>query len=79
MYTVYVLKSINQSFMYVGLTDNLDRRLSEHNCFRSRSTKPYAPFRLIYSELFETRSAARISEKYLKSTDGKYYLNVSSI
>jgi putative endonuclease len=65
---------VNHIFTYVGLTDNLDRRLYQHNHILGRSTKPYAPFKLIYSESFDDRASARKREKYLKSTAGKIHL-----
>ena len=74
MYVVYVIKSVNRNFTYVGLTENLERRVFQHNNGRGRSTKPYAPFTLIYTEICDTRSNARLREKYLKSTAGKNYL-----
>jgi putative endonuclease len=74
MYIVYVLKSVNLNFTYVGMTDNLERRLYQHNHKLGRSTRPYAPFNLIYTESFDDRASARKREKYLKSTAGKIYL-----
>jgi putative endonuclease len=73
-YTVYAIKSLNRNYIYVGMTNNLERRLKEHNNCENRSTKAYAPFTLIYSEKFETRTLARIKEKYLKSGVGKTFL-----
>jgi putative endonuclease len=45
--------------------------LDEHHNGYNKSTKPYRPFKLILTEKFETRSAARTREKYLKSGSGK--------
>ncbi|MFH1120249.1 MAG: GIY-YIG nuclease family protein [Bacteroidota bacterium] len=73
----YVIKSVNHSFIYVGLTDNLERRLYQHNHKLGRSTKPYAPYNLIYTESFDDRPSARKREKYLKSTAGKIHLRKS--
>ena len=74
MYVVYVIKSLMFPFTYVGFTDNLERRMNQHNNARGRSTKPYAPFELIHTEIWEDRISARKREKYLKSTAGKNYL-----
>jgi putative endonuclease len=74
MYIVYVITSLNYGFTYVGLTNNLERRLEQHNHRKSRSTKPYAPFQLVYYETVEDRISARVREKYLKCTAGKNYL-----
>ena len=74
MFFVYAIKSESRNYIYVGLTDNLERRLSEHNNGRNRTTKPYKPFVLIHSEVFKTRVEARGREKYLKSGIGKDFL-----
>ena len=63
-----------RNYMYVGLTDNVKRRVDEHNAGYNKTTKAYRPFKLIYSEEFETRSEARLKEKYLKSGIGKEFL-----
>jgi putative endonuclease len=71
---VYAIRSLHRNYIYVGLTDNLERRIQEHNHGKGRSTKPYAPFQLIYSEKVGSREEARIREKYLKSGSGKEFL-----
>jgi putative endonuclease len=48
--------------------------MKEHNDGRSRTTRAYAPFQIIYTELFNTRIEARQKEKYLKSGVGKEFL-----
>jgi putative endonuclease len=60
--------------MYVGLTNNLYRRINQHNEGRERTTRSYRPFELIYYEEFDTRIEARVREKYLKSGAGKEFL-----
>jgi len=74
MWTVYALKSIERNYIYVGLTNNLERRVSEHNKGYNKTTKPYKPLVLIYSKIFDTRPEARVHEKYLKTSTGKRYL-----
>lgn len=71
---VYALKSIHKNYIYVGLTNNPERRLEEHNSGKGRATKPYAPFIMIYLEKIATREEARKREKYLKSGIGKEFL-----
>jgi putative endonuclease len=56
------------------MTNNLERRLKEHNNRENKSTKAYAPFILIHTEVFESRILARVKEKYLKSGIGKTFL-----
>ncbi|MEM1322362.1 MAG: GIY-YIG nuclease family protein [Bacteroidota bacterium] len=74
MYLVYAIKSLERNYIYVGLTDNLNRRLSQHNSGKSKTTRPYRPFMLLYSEQFNTRPEARKKEIYLKSGVGKEFL-----
>jgi putative endonuclease len=73
-FTVYAIKSNNRNYIYVGMSNNLERRLDEHNQRQNKSTKAYAPFTLLYSESFDSRSDARVKEKYLKSGVGKAFL-----
>jgi len=74
MYFVYAIKSQTRSYTYIGLTDNVERRLDQHNKGYNGTTKPYRPFKLFYNEQFETRIEARQREKYLKSGVGREYL-----
>ena len=73
-YYVYALKSLSKNYIYVGMTNNLERRIHQHNSGQGRSTKSYAPFELIYSEEQPSRFDGRAREKYLKSGTGKEYL-----
>ncbi|MFZ6023917.1 MAG: GIY-YIG nuclease family protein [Bacteroidota bacterium] len=74
MFNVYAIKSTVRNYIYVGLTNNINRRIEEHNNGKNRSTKAYRPFTLIYSEECNTREHAREREKYLKSGVGKEFL-----
>ena len=56
------------------MTSNLEQRLERHNKRQNKTTKPYAPFKLIYTEEVETRIMARQREKYLKSGIGREFL-----
>jgi len=71
MYYTYVIKSKIRNYIYVGLTSNVDRRFDEHNKGKNKTTKPYLPFDLLFSENHSTRVEARKREKYLKSGTGK--------
>jgi len=74
MYYVYVLRSTLKTYFYTGYTDNLKKRLSEHNNGKVKSTLPYKPFELIYYEACLDEKDAYSREKYLKSRLGKSYL-----
>jgi putative endonuclease len=74
MYYVYAIKSTAKNYIYVGMTENIERRLAEHNKGANQSTKAYKPFELIYTESFFDRPSARKKEVYLKSGIGKEFL-----
>lgn len=74
MFYVYALKSKHRNYIYVGMTNNVNRRFKEHNNKKESTTRSYAPFDLILIENYETRIKARKREKYLKSGIGKEYL-----
>ena len=68
---VYVLLSKKDFRTYVGSTDNIDRRLDEHNDGRVASTKHRRPLILIYQEAFDTLMCARRKEIFYKSSYGR--------
>ncbi|MBK6938037.1 MAG: GIY-YIG nuclease family protein [Chitinophagaceae bacterium] len=74
MIVVYALSSSVRNYVYVGMTNDLGRRLKEHNNGENKSTKAYLPFVLIYKEEFPDRFSARAKGKYLKSGIGKEFL-----
>jgi len=67
MYFVYIIKSLIVSRYYIGSTENLDRRLSDHNSGKVKSTKAYKPWKLVYTESFDTKSDAIKRERQIKS------------
>jgi len=79
MYFVYVLKSESSGRRYVGMTNNLERRLKEHNSGKMKSTKAFIPWEIIYTENYSNRTEAREREKYLKSSAGRRYLRTINI
>ena len=70
-YYVYVLKSEHHKKSYVGHTDNLARRLKEHNSGIVKSTKSFRPYNIIYIEKYNTEHDARNREKYFKYWKGR--------
>ncbi len=77
MFYVYVL--INpEGKTYVGQTNNLERRLSEHNnpCFKGTlyTKRIKGPWELLYFEEYSTRSEAVRREKVLKSGKGREWI-----
>jgi len=70
MFYLYILKSRSSGRYYIGCTSDLNKRLSQHNHGGTKSTKPYRPWFLIYSESFENRSEAMKREWFLKHPAG---------
>ncbi|WP_140937070.1 GIY-YIG nuclease family protein [Sphingobacterium lumbrici] len=73
-YFVYAIKSEKDGRIYVGLSANPYKRLDEHNSGKTKSTKGFIPWTLIYIEEVDSRIEAREKEKYYKSGFGKEYL-----
>jgi putative endonuclease len=75
MYYIYVLKSLSHNSRYIGNTNNIEKRLLEHNNGKVRYTKGRRPWKLIYNEEFDTRSEAMKREKELKTGQGRKFLD----
>ena len=63
---VYFLKSDTKDWYYVGSTNDLDRRLREHNSGKVRSTKAHMPLRAVYRREFNDELSARLFERKVK-------------
>jgi putative endonuclease len=74
MVTVYLLQSELDGTNYVGMTENLLRRIEEHNQGKSKFTAGHRPWKLVYSETAPDFSSGRVKEKYFKSAAGKKYI-----
>jgi putative endonuclease len=69
MYSVYILENPQGRF-YIGQTDDLPRRLSEHNHpdrARTRYSGKHGPWTLVWSEDHPTRASAMARERFIKS------------
>ena len=71
---VYVLRSLKDNKRYIGLTNNLNRRIFQHNSGKVSSTRGRLALELIYSEKHSDRYVAASREKYLKSGTGRKFL-----
>lgn len=66
MYYVYILKSLKKDWYYVGSTENLDKRLKEHNAGSTPSTRPHAPFQIVHLETYDNITESRKREALIK-------------
>ena len=76
---VYVLKSLKDQKRYIGLTNNIKVRLSQHNSGKVTATRNRIPLVLIYLEEYDNRTEAAQREKFLKSGKGREFLSNNNI
>ncbi len=66
MHYVYLLKSVKHGITYIGCTNDLPKRLTQHNEGDSEFTSKYLPWKLVYFEGYRSKSDAYSREKSLK-------------
>ena len=75
----YILKSLSHGNYYYGSTNDLEKRISQHNNGQMKYTKGRRPWILHYFEEFDTRSEAQKREYFFKSIEGYNYLKQANI
>lgn len=70
MHYVYFL-AMNNGQIYTGMSQDLRRRIAQHNSGNVHTTSKYLPVTLIGYETYSNKSDAQRREKYLKTTEGK--------
>ena len=76
MFYVYVLKSLKNGKRYVGCTGKKpEQRLAEHNSGTDDYTRSNKPFELVHAEIFENKTESLKREKFLKSGQGRKFLD----
>ncbi len=70
MYYVYLLK--DQQHFYIGYTNDLRRRIKEHQSNRTYTTRRMATPKLVYYEAYDNENAAKVREKKLKQFGSSY-------
>ena len=76
MYFVYILYSKKVNRFYIGYTENLQRRITEHKRGNTWTTSRLPESKLIFCEHFVSKSDALRREKYFKTTKGKRSLRL---
>lgn len=66
MYFVYVLKSLKDDKHYIGYSQNVHLRLSQHNTGLVKSTRNRMPLKIIHTEEYETKTEAHKREMNIK-------------
>ena len=71
---VYLLQSIpHPEQRYVGLTANVESRLTDHNAGKSPHTSRFRPWKIVGYHAFVDEAKASAFEKYLKSGSGRAF------
>jgi putative endonuclease len=73
-YFVYILKSEKDGSFYTGFTQDLARRLQQHNIGKVKATRYKRPFRLVYNEAHPNATEARQREYYIKSQKSRKFI-----
>jgi putative endonuclease len=74
MFFTYVLKSKKDGKLYIGFTNDLKKRIIEHNTGQVESTRTRLPLELIYYEACRKKEKAIEREKYFKTGFGRRFL-----
>jgi putative endonuclease len=74
MVVVYIIRSVASGLYYVGHTEDLERRLEEHNSGRSHFTKKRGPWELVYQEEIGSRGEAMRRERAIKARRSRLYI-----
>jgi putative endonuclease len=76
MFTVYVLRSLKNKKRYVGYTSKEAlERLEEHNHGHNKWTRTNKPFKMIHTEDYLNKTDAMKREHFLKSGQGRKWLD----
>jgi putative endonuclease len=75
MFYIYVLWSTKINKRYIGSTQDVKKRLKEHNRGSNKFTKGGKPWKVVYTEAYDTKSKALKREIFLKSGIGRKWLD----
>ena len=67
MFFTYILENSVNHRRYIGSTNDIDRRLEEHNRGQTKSTRQKGVWKVIYREEFDTALEAKLREQIIKS------------
>ena len=73
-YFAYIIQSEVDGTFYKGFTTDIIARLKRHNEGRSRYTSRKIPWKLVYLEKCESKTAGLVRENQLKKYNPKYIL-----
>ena len=70
----YILQSESTGRFYIGHTENLTKRIFEHNNNRTISIKNRGPWKLVYFEEYATRAEAAQREREIKRMKSRAWI-----
>ncbi|MEX0944805.1 MAG: GIY-YIG nuclease family protein [Balneolaceae bacterium] len=70
-YYLYIIQSEKKDIYYIGSSGNPCRRLFYHNSESKGFTKQFRPWKLIYTQSFESKSSALKAENRVKAWKSK--------
>ena len=74
IYTTYVLINKSEIKTYVGHTNNLEKRLDQHNQGKGTFSRRYRPWKILHKENFLNEIDSVKREKYFKSAAGRRWM-----
>jgi putative endonuclease len=74
MFILYILYSEKLDRYYVGYTNDLERRISEHNRIKGKYTDVGIPWMIVYTEAYQDKKSAMNRERFIKSRKSKQFI-----
>ncbi len=75
IYFTYILHSDSKDRYYIGSCEDVLIRLKRHNDGATASTKPYRPWRIVWTEQHESKSDALKKELYIKRMKSRKFID----
>ena len=73
-YYTYIIESLTSFHWYIGHSNDIQRRLTEHNSGQNKSTRGKGPWKLIFLKRFDTNLDANRFELKLKKLRNKDFI-----
>jgi len=73
-YTLYILYSKSLDKYYIGHTNDMNRRIYEHNIGKEKFTRKGIPWEIKFHQAYETKAEAYAEERRLKKCKNRKYL-----
>jgi putative endonuclease len=70
----YILRSELAGKYYIGSTLDVESRLADHNAGNTPSTKPFRPWKLVFTEAYDNLADARKRERQIKTWKNPGYM-----